>query len=302
MRDATTVTGARWSRRLRIALPADVDVPWTLRHLVARTVPSLEHVRDDAWLRVVRTPDGPVLLDVVHDAAGATLVVRASPSPGAAALEAMVVRAFDLATDLTPFRTLARRDPILAPLVRRRPALRLPQYLDPFEAMIRAILGQQVSVAGAATLADRLVQAYGEPIALPAEVPPLCAFPRAMTLADAGADTLRTVGLTRAKAAAIAGVATRVADGTLDLESLRTRPAADAEATLVALPGIGPWTAQWLRMRALGDADAFPAKDLGVIKALAARDVAPAAIVDRADAWRPWRGYATLHLWESLGD
>jgi 3-methyladenine DNA glycosylase/8-oxoguanine DNA glycosylase len=300
--DDTPRSDARWSRRLHVALPDDVDVPWTLRHLVARTVPSLEHVTPDAWLRVVRTVDGPMLLHVAHDAADAALVVRASPSPGAAALQAMVVRAFDLGTDLAPFRALARRDPILAPLVRRRPALRLPQYLDPFEAMIRAILGQQVSVAGAATLADRLVRAYGESVALPADVPPLRAFPRATALAEAGGETLRAVGLTRAKAAAIAGVAARVAEGTLDLEALRTRPAAEAEATLVALPGIGPWTAQWLRLRALGDADAFPVKDLGVIKAFAARDVSPAAIAGRAEAWRPWRGYATLHLWESLAN
>ncbi|MCU0627560.1 MAG: hypothetical protein MUF21_13895 [Gemmatimonadaceae bacterium] len=294
---------ARWSRRLRIALPRDVDVPWTLRHLVARTVPSLETVSDRAWLRVVRLADGaPLLLDVVHDAPDHALVVRASPSPGPDALRALVARAFDLDTDLAPFRRLARGDAVLAPLVKARPALRLPQYLDPFEAMIRAILGQQVSVAGAATMADRLVRAHGEPVALPDDAPPMRAFPRAATLAALDPETLRAVGLTRAKTAAISGVARRVADGALDFAHVAALPAAEAEAALVALPGIGPWTAQWLRLRALRDRDAFPAKDLGIIKAFAARHVAIADIPAHADAWRPWRGYATLHLWESLGD
>ncbi len=265
-------------------------------------MPSLEHVRADGWRRVVRGADGvPRLLDVTHDVAGAALLVRASPSPGAAALRTMIARAFDLDTDLAPFRALAADDPVLGPLVRRRPALRLPQYLDPFEAMVRAILGQQVSVAGAATLAERLVAAHGEPIALPADAPPLRAFPPAATLAALGAERLRGIGLTRGKAAAIAGVAQRVADGTLDLAALRPLPYEEAERVLVALPGIGPWTAQWLRLRALGDADAFPLKDLGILKAFAARGITTtAAIATRAGRWRPWRGYATLHLWESL--
>ncbi|MCU0618633.1 MAG: hypothetical protein MUF40_01795 [Gemmatimonadaceae bacterium] len=294
----------RWSRPLRIALASDVDVPWTLRHLVARTVPSLEQVGEGAWCRVVRDGGGAArFLDVRHEVAGAALVVRAAPSPGAAPLRAMVARAFDLDTDLVPFRALARRDPILGPLVRRRPALRLPQYLDPFEAMIRAILGQQVSVAGATTLADRLVARHGEPVDPPAGAPPLRAFPAPATLASLGAEQLRAVGLTRAKAAAIAGVASRVADGTLDLAALRPLPADEAERVLVALPGIGPWTAQWLRLRALGDRDAFPLRDLGILKAFAAHGITtPAAIAAHAERWRPWRGYATLHLWESLGD
>lgn len=298
------MSDVRWSRRQLVALPRDVDVPWTLRHLVARTVPALEHVGPAHWLRAVRDRDGtPRVLHVVHDAEAQALVVRAAPSPGTAALARVVVRAFDLATDLAPFRDLARRDPILAPLVRARPALRLPQYLDPFEATVRAILGQQVSVAGAATLADRLVVAHGEPLDAPADAPPLRAFPRAATLADAGPDRLRAVGLTQAKARAIHGVAVAVAAGVLDFDALRALPQGEAERALVALPGIGPWTAHWLRLRALGDGDAFPAADLGVLKALRARGVeGSAAIAALAERWRPWRGYATLHLWESLGD
>ena len=98
----------------------------------------------------------------------------------------------------------------------------------------------------------------------------------------------------------LAGVASAIADGALNLEHLRGVPAADAQAALEALPGIGPWTASYVRMRALGDRDAFPGADLGVIKALAAAGVSRADILTVAERWSPWRGYATLYLWESL--
>jgi len=98
----------------------------------------------------------------------------------------------------------------------------------------------------------------------------------------------------------LAGAAQRIAEGALDLERLRAVPADEAQAALEELPGIGPWTASYVRMRALGDRDAFPGADLGVIKALAAAGVERRAIFDVAEAWRPWRGYATIHLWASL--
>ena len=126
------------------------------------------------------------------------------------------------------------------------------------------------------------------------------AFPTAGEVADIGEAKLRTIGLTRARGATMYGVASRIADGGLDLESLRGASADDAQAVLEELPGIGPWTASYVRMRALGDRDAFPSADLGVIKALDAVGVARGAIVDVAERWRPWRGYATLHLWASL--
>jgi 3-methyladenine DNA glycosylase/8-oxoguanine DNA glycosylase len=126
------------------------------------------------------------------------------------------------------------------------------------------------------------------------------AFPTPADVADAGADRLRELGLTRVRAATLAGVAARIAGGGLDLEALRHAPAADAQSALEDLPGIGPWTASYVRMRALGDRDAFPAADLGVIKALDAAGVGRREIVDVAERWRPWRGYATLHLWASL--
>jgi 3-methyladenine DNA glycosylase/8-oxoguanine DNA glycosylase len=292
-----------WSRRVRIALPDDVDVRWTLRYLVVRTVDALERVDGASYLRSVRLPETgtTVLLDLTHDESAQVLIARSRPALPAATIRALVNRSFDLGTDLAPFRALARRDALLRPLLKARPFLRLPQLLDPFEGLVRAVLGQQVSVVGASTMTDRLVRAFGSALAPVTSQAPLFAFPAPARLADAGADTLRTIGLTRAKAATLHGVSVAVASGAIDLEALRGAPTDEAEATLVALPGIGPWTAHYVRMRALGDRDAFPAADLGVLKAMQGAGIATKQIAARADAWRPWRAYATLHLWESLG-
>ena len=292
-----------WSRRVCIALPADVDVAWTLRYLVVRTVDSLERVQGRRYLRSVRLHDtgAHLLLDLEHDPDAHALVARTRPVLPASQIVSLVRRSFDLDTDLAPFRALATHDALLKPLLAVRPYLRLPQLLDPFEGMIRAVLGQQVSVVGASTMTDRLVRAFGIPLPDVAGERPLFGFPSPLRLADAGADRLCTIGLTAAKASTLHTVSQAVAMGRVDLDALRGAPTEQAEATLVALPGIGPWTAHYVRMRALGDRDAFPAADLGVLKAMAAADVHRRDIVARAEAWRPWRAYATLHLWESLG-
>ena len=292
-----------WSRRVRIELPVDVDVRWTLRYLVVRTVDALERINGDTYLRSVRNhaTGAHLLLQLQHDAAGHALVARTRPALPAAAIIAMVRRSFDLSTDLAAFRVVALRDALLKPLLQARPFLRLPQLLDPFEGVIRAVLGQQVSVVGASTMTDRLVRAFGAPLPAVHDEAPLFGFPSPAMLATAGADTLRTIGLTNAKAATLHGVSHAIATGALDLEALRGAPTEQAEATLIALPGIGPWTAHYVRMRALGDRDAFPAADLGVLKAMTIAGVQKRDIIARAESWRPWRAYATLHLWESLG-
>jgi 3-methyladenine DNA glycosylase/8-oxoguanine DNA glycosylase len=292
-----------WSRRVRIELPPDVDVRWTLRYLVVRTVDSIERIAGTRYLRSVRQQEtgAHVLLDLEYDVATHTIHARTRPAMSAAGIRALVHRSFDLQTDLSPFRALARKDKLLKPLLVARPFLRLPQLLDPFEGLIRAVLGQQVSVVGASTMTDRLVRAFGTTLPEVAGQAPLFGFPSPETLARAGASTLRTIGLTNAKAATLHGVSQAVASGAIDLDALRGAPTDAAEATLIALPGIGPWTAHYVRMRALGDTDAFPAADLGVLKAMDLAGVPRRDIVSRAEAWRPWRAYATLHLWESLG-
>ena len=206
----------------------------------------------------------------------------------------------DLDADLAAFRRIARRDAVLGSIVRLRSGIRLPQLLDPFEGLSRAILGQQVSVAGASTITDRLVRLFSRPVP-GARRAGFLAFPSPGDVADAGAERLQGIGLTRARAATLAIAARHVADGALDLHALRDLPSDQAQSALTSLPGIGPWTASYVRMRALGDRDAFPAADLGVIKALEAAGVERRSIETVAERWRPWRGYATLHLWASLG-
>jgi 3-methyladenine DNA glycosylase/8-oxoguanine DNA glycosylase len=295
---------------VRIALPPDFDFDWVLGFLAARTVASLETVRERAYHRSVRVNGKPVTLvltEVVHGASVAggrarrALVATSRPQLPADALEAAVRRMLDLDVDLGHFHRLARRDPILAPMVRRRSGIRLPQLLDPFEGLTRAILGQQVSVAGASTITDRLVRLVSRPVP-GAKRSGFLAFPTPADVTEAGAGRLREIGLTRVRAATLHGAAQRIADGALDLERLRSLPADEAQAALEQLPGIGPWTASYVRMRALGDRDAFPSADLGVIKRMQAAGVARQSILEVAERWRPWRGYVTLHLWASAAD
>ena len=287
---------------MRLALPSDFDVDWATDFLAARAVPVLERVRTDAYQRSVRIRGRLVTLSCRFQ--GRWLSAESTPALPAEELRGWVSRLFDLATDLGPFRAIARRDPLLRRVTAGRPAARVLQFLDPFEGLVRAILGQQVSLGAARTIADRLVRR------VPREAPPVdgfrpLAFPTAPQLSAIGMDALRGIGLTRAKAGALIAVAGAVADGALDWARLRRGPPEAAEATLVALPGVGPWTAAYTMMRALGQPDAFPAGDLGVRHALAkARPFGGPWNEPRArrlaEAWRPWRSYATLVLWASL--
>jgi AraC family transcriptional regulator of adaptative response / DNA-3-methyladenine glycosylase II len=292
---------------VKIPLPPDFDLGWTLEFLAARTVPSLEAVAEGEYLRSVRVGGQPVTLAIRPKKArggGLSLEVQAAPELGDAELRRLMVRLFDLDADLTGFRAMAAQDPVLRDLVPLRPAIRLPQFLDPFEGVARAVLGQQVSLAAAATMLDRIVRLFAEP-APPLDGSGFLAFPSPQTVAEAGPSALTSIGLTRAKAAALHGIAAAVLDGRLDWDRLRAATAEESHAVMVALPGIGPWTASYVRMRTLGDRDAFPASDLGVIKAL--RVLTPQGdritlpeIAALGERWRPWRAYATLHLWNSL--
>jgi AraC family transcriptional regulator of adaptative response / DNA-3-methyladenine glycosylase II len=182
-------------------------------------------------------------------------------------------------------------------MVRRRPGLRVPGHPDGFELLVRAVVGQQVSVAGARTILGRMVAKYGKPLDAP-DGSITHRFPDATTIATIDPGELP---MPRSRAAALIGVATAIADGTVVVD-----PGADRDelrADLLALPGIGPWTVEYVMMRAVGDPDAFLASDLGVRRALEAHDLdgrAPAA-TRRAAGWSPWRAYANAHLWASEG-
>jgi 3-methyladenine DNA glycosylase/8-oxoguanine DNA glycosylase len=203
-----------------------------------------------------------------------------------------VRRVFDLGADPLRIATHLRRDGRLRPIVGKLGGLRVPGAWDPFELAVRAILGQQVSVRAATTLAGRLAARFGTPVALGPGLTTL--FPTPAMLADA---PIETIGVPRARAATIRTLAEAVASGQLAFDASDGTEA--LAERLCALPGIGPWTAQYVAMRALGEPDAFPAGDLGVRAALG-NGAGPIAAKDAAtiaEAWRPWRAYAVMYLW-----
>ncbi|HMC69058.1 MAG TPA: DNA-3-methyladenine glycosylase, partial [Mycobacteriales bacterium] len=204
-------------------------------------------------------------------------------------LVSRVRRLFDLDADPAGVEDVLGADPLLAKSVARRPGLRVPGTVDGFELVVRAVLGQQVSVAAARTFAGRLTQRCGAALDTP-RGSLTHSFPTAQQVARAD---LSGLGLTSARVATLRAVAHAVCEG-LSLE-----PTADRDGTraaLLALPGIGPWTVDYVAMRALGDPDAFPADDLVIRKVLGKS----AATV--AEAWRPWRAYAAMHVWAISGD
>jgi AraC family transcriptional regulator of adaptative response / DNA-3-methyladenine glycosylase II len=184
----------------------------------------------------------------------------------------------------------------LCETVKRQSGLRLPGAFDGFEMAMRAVLGQQISVAAARTIAGRITEAFGEPIETPN--PNLNRVSvGAARLAQAGVSDLTRFGLTGKRAECLIALARAVAEGAVRLE-----PGVDVAATierLKQLPGIGEWTAQYIAMRALRWPDAFPHSDLGLRKALG--ETSPKRILEIAEGWRPWRAYALMHLWNSLG-
>jgi 3-methyladenine DNA glycosylase/8-oxoguanine DNA glycosylase len=287
---------------VRESLPADFDREGAMAFLAARAVPALECVTPHAYSRSLRVAGRAVSLSCRFE--GGTLVAHSVPALPLGVLREHVRRLFDLGTNLGGFRAVAERDPLLRRLTAGRPAVRVLQFLDPFEGIVRAVLGQQVSLAAARTMADRLVRLV--PRAAPSieDFRPLV-FPTAPQLTSVGTAGLRGIGLTGAKAATLLAVARAASSGLLDWERFRYESAEATEATLMALPGIGPWTAAYTRMRCLGDPDAFPAGDLGVRHALAKARPSGEPWTERrarglAEAWRPWRSYATLALWASL--
>ena len=179
-------------------------------------------------------------------------------------------------------------------MLAKRPGLRLPSGWDGFEIAVRAILGQQVSVAAARTLATRLAHKYGRALETPFGPGLEHIFPTPLALADAD---LSTIGVTRARAETIRNVARALLDGRVDFQPERGLD--DFVARWVALPGIGPWTAHYIAMRALAHPDAFPAEDL-ILRRVASDDdtaLSARALLARAEAWRPWRAYTVIHLW-----
>jgi len=283
---------------LRLPARPPFDAAPLLAFFGARAIPGVETVRADVYRRTFALNGVPSVLEVRAYDAGVELRVPAHAAAAVPRVLARVSRLFDLDADVSAIKAALARDPRLARALRGR-VVRVPGAFDAFEAGVRALLGQQVSVAAARTLAGRLVAACGEPYpgSAAAHAPEAALTHVFPTPAAVAAAPLETLGLTRSRAAALRGFAAAIADGTLDLGAFRDLD--DAIEKLTALPGIGDWTAQYLAMRALGEPDAFPAGDLGVRQALARNGTLPneRAVRERAERWRPWRAYAVLALW-----
>ena len=264
-----------------------------LEYLAGRATPGVEEVRDGVYRRTFRLDGETGVLAVRRDAASRCLVMEVPVAARRRLLEIAerVRRVFDVAADPATIASHLGRDPALRRSVRARPGLRVPGAWDPFELCVRAILGQQVSVKAATTLAGRLAQRFGTPIGTDGRL----LFPDAATLADAD---VASIGMPRSRGDAIRELARRVRDGSLPLAW--GGAADDAVAALASIPGVGTWTAGYVAMRALGMPDAFLEGDLGVRRALEnGRLPTFAETLARAEAWRPWRAYAVMHLWAS---
>jgi AraC family transcriptional regulator of adaptative response / DNA-3-methyladenine glycosylase II len=273
--------GGGMSLRLDFREPYDWD--GLLAFFAARAVPGVERVERATYTRAVRVGDRAGTLEVRREGRSLRVDISLSLSPVLMKVVARLRAQFDLDADPHAIGAALRQEKRLARLVARRPGLRVPGAFDPFEATVRAVLGQQVSVSGATTLAGRLAARFGEP-AFGAGLSRT--FPQAATLAARSLDELAAIGLPRARAATLGAVAAAFARGVHSAEDLR------------GLPGVGPWTLSYVGMRAFRDPDAFPASDLGVRKALGGAGPRDAeALVERA---RPFRAYAALHLWSSL--
>jgi AraC family transcriptional regulator of adaptative response / DNA-3-methyladenine glycosylase II len=268
--------------------------------LALRAVPGVEHVQDGAYLRTVRSGDRVGWIRVTQGKLRKSLALELSPSLFAVrrTVALRVRRLFDLDADPVLIGARLRRDPRLAELVKRRPGLRVPRAFDVAEMGVRAILGQQVTVAAARTLAGRIARSFGETIETPfAALDRL--WPITAHLAHLPLSALLAIPLTRSRAAAVLHWMAGIVERKISLYDQGAPPLAeDIEGTLssmVELPGIGPWTANYIAMRGLGWSDAFPEGDLVLRQALGG--ATPRVCRAHAERWRPFRAYAVLHLW-----
>ncbi|HET7844522.1 MAG TPA: DNA-3-methyladenine glycosylase [Xanthomonadales bacterium] len=273
------------------------DAGGVLAFLGKRAIAGIEQVRDGRYERIVDSASGAGWLSIEPRADRPALRLRCTglASAEAETLAREVRRMFDLDARTRAINRVLGRDPLLAPLVRACRGLRVPRAWSVFEVAIRAVLGQQVSVAAARTQAARIVAQFGRVAPAPAIAGLDHLFPEPEALADAD---LSRIGLTRARAETVRTVSRAVADGRVPL--VAEGSVEDFVAPWVALRGIGDWTAQYLALRGVGHPDAFPAGDLVLRRAVVpGRMVSERVVRERAEPWRPYRAYAVLHLWRA---
>lgn len=292
LRSHTRAAVSRNGLTLRLPVRQPFDAQGVLAFLARRAVPGVEVVHGDMYARVLRLRHGMGSVSLTVRADGVTMVPTLSDLRDLAEAVQACRQLLDLDADAAAVADVLGADRVLAPLVAAAPGLRVPGHVDGFELAVRAILGQQVSVAGARTTAAKFAERFGDPLDPDASAVTALthAFPRPATIAAADPSDL---GVPRQRGRALVALADAVASGHLALDPGADRDA--ARAALVALPGVGPWTASYIAMRALADPDVFLATDLVVRKAMA--DIG--ADDDRVAGWAPWRSYAVLHLWRS---
>ncbi|MBV9459306.1 MAG: DNA-3-methyladenine glycosylase 2 family protein [Bradyrhizobium sp.] len=285
---------------VRLAYRPPYDWEAMLAFLAARAIPGVELVTHDSYKRSIAFGKHIGLVTVTPaDKHRVDVTVRFPDMAALPSIIARVRRVFDLAADPDQIGAHLAQDAALAPLVAARPGLRVPGAWDGFELAMRAICGQQITVPAATKLLGKLVAAHGTPLtALLTDGEGLThVFPSPQAIAAADPASFAMPG---ARARALVALAQAITTDPMIFS--RRASLEQAIAKLRALPGIGEWTAQYIAMRELREPDAFPAADVGLLRAMAGRDghrPSPEQLLGRAEAWRPWRAYAALHLWAS---
>jgi AraC family transcriptional regulator of adaptative response / DNA-3-methyladenine glycosylase II len=286
---------------MRIAVRTPFAGRALLRFLATRAVPGVESAGAGWYARTLALPHatGTVRLELddlpaTRGTAQVSATFRLADLRDLGTAVERVRRLLDADCDPVAVGDAFAGDPLIGPLVRRTPGLRVPGHVDGHELAVRAVLGQQVSVAGARTVAARLTREHGVP--LPAPDGDLThVFPTSAAIAALDPEQLP---MPRARGRALTGLCAALADGEIALDRGADRD--DVRLKLLALPGIGPWTADYVALRALGHPDVFLPTDLGIRDALLAAGRDPVTAAEQAEGWRPWRSYAQLHLWHSL--
>jgi AraC family transcriptional regulator, regulatory protein of adaptative response / DNA-3-methyladenine glycosylase II len=294
MRRARARRNEAGSIALRLPYRAPFDGDSLFGFLGDRAVPGVEELVDGVYRRTLRLPHGGAIVELSSGDDHIRCGLRLEDLRDLGAAVQRCRRLLDLDADPVAVADVLGADPLLSSLVRSTPGLRVPGSVDGAELAVRAVLGQQISVAGARSLAGGIVASCGQPLSEPlAEDGGLThLFPEPAAIADAD-----LVAVPAARRGALSNLARALADGEIALDPGADRE--EAERQLVALHGIGAWTASYIAMRALGDPDAFLPTDLGVRRALVRLDQPgdPPSAVALAERWRPWRAYAVQHLW-----
>ncbi len=284
---------------LTVKLPCRQPFDWpSLRDFfAARAIPGVEVVHDDSYFRTVVVDGDPGVIELRHEDGAVSLTLQGITVGSIFPVVQKCRELLDLDAPTQDIAGALNTDPFLRPRLKRHPGIRVPGAWNGFELTVRAILGQQVSVRGATTMAGRIAQTYGQPFRSSSVNALSHLFPTPEKLARA---RFNNVGLTKSRAETIRRVAQAVITGAINFDT--SQDPEDFRESMLAIRGIGDWTAQYVAMRALKYPDAFPASDLGLLRAFdkeGSERLRPAALEELSQGWRPWRAYAALLLWSS---